>query len=199
MNRTMIAVAAGVMTLAGAGSASAQALVIEGPYAAPVYEVAPAPYYAAPVVVAPAPRVYAAPPIAYDERVIHRGPIAREVVVTEPQPILEPAPGIVYSSLDVQAYAEDVPGPWKGLERSFSTRCATIFRDAVSPAHRSGRIGSDNLTGAGRFLPHAVFARNAQRAAGRTAHTRAGASAATEGAHRRRGTSLRVRLGDRAG
>ena len=43
MNRTMIAVAAGVMTLAGAGSASAQALVIEGPYAAPVYEVAPAP------------------------------------------------------------------------------------------------------------------------------------------------------------
>ena len=72
MNRTKIAVAAGVMTLAGAGSASAQALVIEGPYAAP--------------------------PIAYDERVIHRRPIAREVVVTEPQPILEPAPGIVYSS-----------------------------------------------------------------------------------------------------
>jgi len=98
MNSTMIAVAAGVMTLAGAGSASAQALVIEGPYAAPVYEVAPAPYYAAPVVVAPAPRVYAAPPIADDERVIRRGPIAREVVVTEPQPILEPAPGIVYSS-----------------------------------------------------------------------------------------------------
>ena len=98
MNRKMIAVATGVMTLAGAGSASAQALVIEGPYGAPVYEVAPAPYYAAPVVVAPAPRVYAAPPIAYDERVMRRGPIAREVVVTEPQPILEPAPGILYSN-----------------------------------------------------------------------------------------------------
>jgi hypothetical protein len=97
MNRTMIAIAAGAMTLAGAGSASAQALVVEGPYAAPVYEVAPAPYYAAPVVVAPAPRVYAAPPAIYDERVIRRGPIAREVVVTEPQPILEPAPGVVYS------------------------------------------------------------------------------------------------------
>ena len=55
MNRKMIAVAAGAMTLAGASSASAQALVIEGPYAAPVYEVAPAPFYAAPVVVAPAP------------------------------------------------------------------------------------------------------------------------------------------------
>ena len=96
MNRTMIAVAAGALTLAGAGSASAQALVIEGPYAAPVYEVAPAPYYAAPVVVAPAPRVYAAPQ-TYDERVIRRGPIVREVVVTEPQPILEPSPGIVYS------------------------------------------------------------------------------------------------------
>ena len=98
MNRTMIAVAAVAMTLAGADSASAQALVIEGPpYAAPVYEVAPEPYYAAPVVVAPAPRVYAAPPTPYDERVIRRGPIAREVVVTDPQPILEPAPGIVYS------------------------------------------------------------------------------------------------------
>jgi hypothetical protein len=96
MNRTMIAVAAVAMTLAGAGSASAQALVIEGPYAAPVYEVAPAPYYAAPVVVAPAPRVYGAPP-TYDERVIRRGHIAREVVVTEPQPIMETAPGIVYS------------------------------------------------------------------------------------------------------
>lgn len=96
MNRKMIAVAAGAMTLAGASSASAQALVIEGPYAAPVYEVAPAPFYAAPVVVAPAPRIYAAPPAAYDERIIRRGLIAREVVVTDPQPILEPAPGIVY-------------------------------------------------------------------------------------------------------
>ena len=96
MNRTMMTVAAVAMTLAGAGSASAQALVIEGPYAAPVYEVAPAPYYAAPVVVAPAPRVYAAPQ-TYDERVIRRGPIVREVVVMEPQPILEPSPGIVYS------------------------------------------------------------------------------------------------------
>ena len=98
MNRTMIAFAAGAMTLAGAGSASAQALVVEGPYAAPVYEVAPAPYYAAPVVVAPAPRVYAAPPAVYGETVIRRGPIAREVIVTEPQPVLEPAPGIVYSN-----------------------------------------------------------------------------------------------------
>ena len=98
MNRTMIAVAAGAMTLAGAGSASAQTLVIEGPYAAPVYEVAPAPYYAAPVVVAPAPRVYAAPPAAYGETVIRRGPIAREVVVTEPQTIVEPDTGIVYSN-----------------------------------------------------------------------------------------------------
>ena len=97
MNRTMIAVAAGAMMLAGAGSASAQALVIEGPYAAPVYEVAPTPYYAAPVVVTPAPSVYAAPPPVYNERGIRRGPIAREVVVTEPQPILEPAPGVVYS------------------------------------------------------------------------------------------------------
>jgi len=97
MNRTMIAVAAGTMTLAGASSASAQALVIEGPYPAPVYEVAPAPYYAAPVLVAPTPRVYAAPPAAYDERVIRRGHIAREVVVTESQPIMETAPGIVYS------------------------------------------------------------------------------------------------------
>ena len=97
MNRTMMTVAAVAMTLAGARSASAQALVIEGPYAAPVYEVAPAPYYAAPVVVAPAPRVYVAPPAVYDERVIHRGSIVREVVVTEPQPVLEPAPGILYS------------------------------------------------------------------------------------------------------
>ena len=85
MNRTMIAVAAVAMTLAGAGSASAQALVIEGPP------------YAAPVMVAPAPRVYAAPPAIYDEPVIRRGPIAREVVVTAPQSIMEPAPGIVYS------------------------------------------------------------------------------------------------------
>jgi hypothetical protein len=96
MNRTMIAIAAGAITLAGAGSASAQTLVIEGPYAAPIYEVAPAPYYAAPVVVAPAPRVYTAPPVAYDEPVIRRGPIAREVVVTEPQ--LVPVPGIIYSN-----------------------------------------------------------------------------------------------------
>jgi hypothetical protein len=85
------------MTLAGIASASAQALVVEGPYAAPVYEVAPAPYYAAPVVVAPAPRVYAAPP-AYDTRVIRREPIAREVIVTEPEPTLDPVPGIVYST-----------------------------------------------------------------------------------------------------
>lgn len=97
MNRTMIAVAAGAMMLLGAGSASAQALVVEGPYAAPVYEVAPAPYYAAPVVVAPAPRVYATPP-AYGETIIRRGPIAREVVVTEPQPILEPRSGVIYSN-----------------------------------------------------------------------------------------------------
>jgi len=94
----MIAVAAGAMTLAAAGSASAQAIVVEGPYAAPVYEVAPAPYYAAPVVVAPAPRVYAAPPAAYGETVVTRGPIAREVVVTPPQPVLEPAPGLIYSN-----------------------------------------------------------------------------------------------------
>jgi hypothetical protein len=98
MKRTMIAVAAGAMTLAAAGSAFAQAIVVEGPYAAPVYEVAPAPYYAAPVVVAPAPRVYAAPPAVYDERVIRRGHVAREVIVTEPQPILEPAPGVIYSN-----------------------------------------------------------------------------------------------------
>ncbi|HET7803930.1 MAG TPA: hypothetical protein VFL53_06800 [Pseudolabrys sp.] len=98
MNRTMIAVAAGAMTLAAAGSASAQAIVVEGPYAAPVYEVVPGPYYAAPVVVAPAPRVYAVPSAIYDEPLIRRRPIAREVVVTEPQPILEPAPGIVYSN-----------------------------------------------------------------------------------------------------
>jgi hypothetical protein len=98
MKRTMIAIAVGAMTLAAAGSASAQAIVVEGPYAAPVYEVAPAPYYAAPVVVAPAPRVYAAPPAVYDERVIRRGPIAREVIVTEPQAIVEPESGIVYSN-----------------------------------------------------------------------------------------------------
>src|SRR5262245_30384292 len=107
MNRTMIAVAAGALTLAAAGSASAQAIVVEGPYAAPVYEgpynapvyeVAPAPYYAAPLVIAPAPRVYAAPPAAYGETVIRRGPVAREVVVTQPQPVLEPAPGIIYSN-----------------------------------------------------------------------------------------------------
>jgi hypothetical protein len=105
MNRTMIALAAGAVTLAGIGGASAQALVIEGPYAGPVYEVAPAPYYdyAAPVVVAPAPRVYAAPPAyvappaAYGETIIRRGPIAREVVVTEPQTIVEPESGVVYS------------------------------------------------------------------------------------------------------
>jgi hypothetical protein len=98
MNRTMIAVAAGAMTLAGAGSACAQALVVEGSYAAPVYEVAPAPYYAAPVVVAPAPRVYAAPPAVYGERVIRRRPIAREVIVTEPQSVMEPESGIIYSN-----------------------------------------------------------------------------------------------------
>jgi len=108
MNRTMIAIAAGAMTLAGAGTASAQAFIIEGPYAAPAYEVAPAPYYdyAAPVVVAPAPRVYAAPPArvyaappaTYDERVISRGPIAREVIVSEPQAIVEPETGVIYSN-----------------------------------------------------------------------------------------------------
>lgn len=98
MNRTMIAIAAGAMTLAGAGSAFAQALVVEGPYAAPIYEVAPAPYYATPVVVAPTPRVYAAPPAVYDERVIGRRPIAREVIVTEPQPVMEPESGIIYSN-----------------------------------------------------------------------------------------------------
>ena len=99
MKRTMIAIAAGAMTLAAAGSASAQAIVVEGPYAAPVYEAAPAPYYyAAPVVVAPAPRVYAEPPAVYDQRVIRRGPMAREVIVTEPQPVLEPESGIIYSN-----------------------------------------------------------------------------------------------------
>ena len=98
MKRTMIAIAAGAMTLVAAGSASADAIVVEGPYATPVYEIAPAPYYVAPVVVAPAPRVYAAPPAVYDERVIRRGPIAHEVIVTEPQPVLEPEPGIVYSN-----------------------------------------------------------------------------------------------------
>jgi hypothetical protein len=98
MKRTMIAVAAGAITLAGAGNASAQALVIEGSYGVPIYEVAPAPYYVAPVVVAPAPRVYRGPPVAYDEPVIRRGPIAREVVVMEPQPIMEPAPEIIYSN-----------------------------------------------------------------------------------------------------
>jgi hypothetical protein len=98
MKRTMIAIAAGAMTLAAGGSASAQAIVVEGPYAAPVYEVAPAPYYAAPVVVAPAPRVYAAPPAGYGETVIRRAPITREVIVTQPQPVLEPAPGIIYSN-----------------------------------------------------------------------------------------------------
>ena len=98
MNRTIIAVAAGAITLAGAGSASAQALVIEGPYAAPVYDVVPAPYYAAPVMIAPAPGLNAAPPAAYGETVIRRGPIAREVIVTEPQPVLQPAPGIMYSN-----------------------------------------------------------------------------------------------------
>jgi hypothetical protein len=99
MKRTMIAIAAGAMTLAAAGSASAQAIVVEGPYAAPVYEVAPAPYYyAAPVVVAPSPRVYAAPPAVYDERVIRREPIGREVIVTEPQPVPGPEPGIIYSN-----------------------------------------------------------------------------------------------------
>jgi len=95
----MIAAVAGAMTFAGAGSASAQAVIIDGPYAAaPVYEVAPAPYYSAPVVVAPAPRVYAAPPTVYGERVIRRGPIAREVIVTEPQRIVEPDTGVIYSN-----------------------------------------------------------------------------------------------------
>jgi hypothetical protein len=93
----MIAIAAGATTFAGIGSASAQVLVVEGPYAAPVYEVAPAPYYAAPVVVAPAPRVYAAPPAVYDGPMIRRGPIAREVIVTEPQTVVEPDSRIVYS------------------------------------------------------------------------------------------------------
>jgi hypothetical protein len=98
MNRTIVAIAAGAMSLAGTSAASAQALVIDGPYAAPVYEVAPAPYYAAPVVVEAAPRVYAAPPAIYDERVVRRGPIAHEVIVSEPQTIVQPEPGIIYSN-----------------------------------------------------------------------------------------------------
>jgi hypothetical protein len=71
VKRTMIAVAAAAMS----------------PYAGPVYDSWSRRLHA-----------FMPRPPHYDERVIRRGPIAREVVVTEPQPILEPAPGIVDSN-----------------------------------------------------------------------------------------------------
>jgi hypothetical protein len=60
MTRTPIAFAAGVMSIIGATTASAQALYIEDGYAPPMY-IAP-PIFAAPLVYAAPPPVYVAPP-----------------------------------------------------------------------------------------------------------------------------------------
>ena len=93
MKPAWIAAVAGIATLAGLGTASAQVIVERtfGPpvYAyAPIYDYAPAPIYSAPVVVAPpiyaAPApVYAAPPVL---------PPVREVIVREPAPLLSVGP-----------------------------------------------------------------------------------------------------------
>ena len=77
------------------------------------------------VVVALAPRVHAAVcPIADDEWAGRRGPIAREVVVTEPKPILSCAQHRVLELVDVQGYAEDVLGSGRACPY-LDPRCAT--------------------------------------------------------------------------
>ena len=95
MNGIRIAFAAGGLILAGAGTASAQAVIVEGGYAPPAaYVVAPAPVYTVPV--GPAP-VYVAPPRAYAAPVYPARRWHREVVVTERVPAWDVAPGVVYS------------------------------------------------------------------------------------------------------
>lgn len=84
-NTLLIGAAAGALTLAGAGVASAQTYVVEDAYAPPVYyeEIAPAP-----AVVTAAP-IYAAPAPIYDTTVV------------PPEVVVEPAwaaPGIVYAT-----------------------------------------------------------------------------------------------------
>jgi hypothetical protein len=96
MKRILIAAAACTLSLVGIESASAQALIVEDAYAAPVYELPPTvPYYAAPVVVTPA-SAYAAPVPAYP--IFRERPITREVVVTEPEITWDAAPGVIYSA-----------------------------------------------------------------------------------------------------
>ena len=96
MKRMLIAAAACTLSLAGIQTASAQAVIVEDDYAAPVYEVAPAvPYYGGPVVVAPAP-AYAAPVPGY--RVIRTRPLPPRVVVTRPEVTWDSAPGVIYSA-----------------------------------------------------------------------------------------------------
>jgi hypothetical protein len=95
MKCTSVVLAAGLLTLAGMSSAAAQALIVEDPYAGPVYDAAPPPYYSAPIVVAPAPRVYAEPAPVY-RTVVPVRPSTREVVVTEPN--WAPVPDVVYSN-----------------------------------------------------------------------------------------------------
>jgi hypothetical protein len=97
MNRTWIAAAAGALTLAAAGSASAQTIIVDSGYGPPVYSVAPAPVIPAPVAVAPAEPVYVVPPADYAAPAIVAPPVSREVVVTAPVPAWTVAPGPVYA------------------------------------------------------------------------------------------------------
>lgn len=79
MNRIQIGLAAGVLTLAGVGTAAAQTVIVDpGYYGPPAYVVAPAPVYTVPV--APPP-VYVAPTYVAPAVPVRRW--HRDVVVTE--------------------------------------------------------------------------------------------------------------------
>ena len=97
MTRIRIALAAGALILAGLGTASAQAVIVQGGYGVPygygppAYVIAPAPFYAVPV---GPPAVYVAPAPTYVAPVapIHRW--HRDVVVA---PGWDTGPGVMYS------------------------------------------------------------------------------------------------------
>jgi hypothetical protein len=77
MTRTLIAFAAGAMSIIGATTASAQALYIEDGYAPPMYTAPP---------IFAAPPVYAAPPPDY---------VAPPAYAMAPPVVVSPAPGYI--------------------------------------------------------------------------------------------------------
>ena len=91
MTRMRIALATGVLILAGTGAAAAQTVIVEPGYGPPAYAVAPGPVYTA-----PAPPVYVSPAPAYVAPAMPVRPWHRHVVI-ESRPAWDAAPGVVYS------------------------------------------------------------------------------------------------------